>query len=155
MLGKRYRTIHDMRLPNANTMSNLGGVSETRPSRCRAAYISVKFMVKVRLVEKSLNSNVGRVMEVNVTTQYRIAGIKRPTRIANAPRRPSHVRDILPSPAVANAEGRSDAGVAAVLRNEVEAVVPGGTFPWRDASMVGPSVGDHAACWAEVCWARM
>jgi hypothetical protein len=35
----------------------------------------VKFMVKVRLIEKSVNSHVGKVMVVKVTIQYRTLGM--------------------------------------------------------------------------------
>lgn len=37
-------------------------------------YRVVKFIVKVRLMEKSVNSQVGRVMVVKVITQYRALG---------------------------------------------------------------------------------
>ena len=38
-------------------------------------YKVVKFMVKVRLIEKRVKSHVGRVMVVKVITQYRKLGI--------------------------------------------------------------------------------
>lgn len=38
-------------------------------------YSVVKFMVKVKLVEKSVNRTVGRVMVENVTIQYRRPGM--------------------------------------------------------------------------------
>lgn len=105
-------------------------------------------MVKVKLVENSLNSRVGRVMELNVTTQYRIAGTSRARSRARTPRSPSHDRDGLPSCAVANAEGIGDTGLEMVLRKELEPVEPVGASPGKDASMAGLDVGDHAACWA-------
>ena len=40
------------------------------------AYKVVKFMVKVRLMEKRVNSHLGRVMVVNVTIQNNPPGIK-------------------------------------------------------------------------------
>ncbi len=57
----------------------------------------VKFIVKVKLVENNLKSKVGTVIELNVTTQYRIAGTSRARSRARTPRRPSHDRDGLPS----------------------------------------------------------
>jgi hypothetical protein len=38
-------------------------------------YRVVKFMVKVKLIEKSVNSHVGRVMVAKVITQYRKLGM--------------------------------------------------------------------------------
>jgi len=56
---------------------------------------------------------------------------------------------------VANAEGRGDAELEAVLRRELEPVEPVGAFLWKDASIAGLDVGDHAACWAACCLSRM
>lgn len=92
----------------------------------RSTHSVVKFMVNVKLVENNLKSKVGRVIELNVTTQYRIAGTSRARRRTRTARRPSHERDGLPSWAVANAEGRGDAELEAVLRRELEPVEPVG-----------------------------
>ena len=107
----------------------------------------VKFIVNVKLVEKSLNSNVGRVIEVNVAAQYSRAGTRRTMTSARPPIIPSHDRDGLLSWAVANAEGREDAVFEAALRRKSEPVEPVWAVPGWAASMAGSRVGDHAACW--------
>lgn len=48
-------------------------IVEIRARRMRSSV--VKFMVKVKLIEKSVNSHVGRVMVVKVITQYRRLGM--------------------------------------------------------------------------------
>ena len=100
--------------------------------------------MNVKLVEKSLNSNVGRVIEVNVAAQYSRAGTRRTMTSARPPIIPSHDRDGLLSWAVANAEGREDAVFEAALRRKSEPIEPVWAIP---ASMAGSRVGDHAACW--------
>lgn len=102
--------------------------------------------MKVRLVEKSLKRKVGRVIEVNVAAQYRTAGTKRPISMAKAPRRPIHDRDVVVPGAVAIADEEDDTAFGAILWREPELVKPVGASPWKDASMVGSSVGEHAAC---------
>ena len=107
-----------------------GLLAEEWHLRCRLTYKVVKFIVNVRLVEKSLKSRVGRVIEVKVTTHKRTAGISRARSIARAPMRPSHDRDPVPCGAGGNnAEGRGDAELEAVLRREIEPVGLVEAFP--------------------------
>ena len=67
-------------------------------------YNVVKFIVKVKLVENSVKSHVGRVIDTNVTSQYRTLGITfTPTRR----KRPSGKPELL-SPKLTTAEVELD-----------------------------------------------
>lgn len=82
-----------------------------------AAYRVVKFMVKVKLMENSVKSHVGKVMVVKVMIQYRAPGrTLRMVRITR-PRRPNVEGDDV------SAGGRADSDVckaSVALDNAVE-----------------------------------
>ena len=92
MFINRYRTSHEIREPQARTMSMLQSVNLDRPYSCTSTHSVVKFMVKVRLVEKRVKRKVGRVMEVKVTSQYKMAGTRRTPSETRAPSKTSHDR---------------------------------------------------------------
>lgn len=64
----------------------------------------VKFMVKVKLVEKSVNSHVGKEIEVKVMSQKRTPGITLSKSIIRCPSHPSHDLEGKPSGVVARAD---------------------------------------------------
>lgn len=147
MFRKRYRTTHDTSDTIARAMRILKSINSLQQKGIIVAYNVVKFIVKVRLVEKSLNSKVGRVMEVNVTTQYRTAGMSRARSNARTPKTLNHDTAVVPSCAVAAAVASDEVELEAVLTRELGAVMFAEASPWTDASMVGQTVGYHAACW--------
>lgn len=83
-----------------------------------STYSVVKFMVNVRLMEKSVKSHVGRVIVVNVMIQYRVPGSTRRTvRIARA-RNPNVDGDCSAAWRAATADGRA---LVALLAGELAA----------------------------------
>jgi hypothetical protein len=68
------------------------------------AYKVVKFMVKVKLIEKRVKSRVGRVMVVNVMIQYRAPGKTPKTVRTTREIRPRVERDVLLPPSRAATE---------------------------------------------------
>ena len=93
MFMNRYRTSHEIREPKANTMSMLQSVRSDHLHKCTSTHRVVKFMVNVRLVENRVKRKVGKVMDVKVTSQYRIAGTRRAPSKMRAPSKASHDRD--------------------------------------------------------------
>lgn len=79
----------------------------------------MKFIVNVKLVEKSVKSHVGSVIDVKVISQYSTPGM---TRTVNSSRRPHRLRNELdgfPPGAVANAEVCAFAEMVARLTREL------------------------------------
>lgn len=77
MFRNRYLTIHETREAKARTMSILYAINLLQGHRHAVGdtYSVVKFMVKVKLVEKRANSTVGKVIVVKVMIQMSMPGI--------------------------------------------------------------------------------
>ena len=69
MFRKRYLTSHDTREAKARRMSKLVDLVNYSCKGANLTYRVVKFMVKVRLMEKRVKRMVGRVMVEKVTIQ--------------------------------------------------------------------------------------
>lgn len=69
MFRNRYLTSHDTREAKARRMSKLVDLANCSFEGAMLTYRVVKFMVKVRLMEKRVKRMVGRVMVEKVTTQ--------------------------------------------------------------------------------------
>ena len=111
MFRNLYRTIQDTVDAKAKTMRSLWRISKRTFLQQESTYKVVKFIVKVKLVEKRVKSHVGRVIVVKVTSQYRIPGRTRARNRIERPINPSQVLEGVPSGVVASAE----AWVSAVL----------------------------------------
>lgn len=83
----------------------------------------MKFIVKVKLVENRVNKTVGKVMEVKVTTQYKIPGITFAMRSNVLENQPNHEPDRLPSEALARERERAGVSLQANTLVAVIAVI--------------------------------
>lgn len=75
MFRNLYLTSHDTREAKARRMSKLVDLANCRCKGYILTYRVVKFMVKVRLMEKRVKRMVGRVMVEKVTIQKRSPGM--------------------------------------------------------------------------------
>lgn len=82
----------------------------------------MKFIVKVRLVEKSVNKTVGMVIDVKVTTQYRIFGINFAISSSVLAKNPNHEPGGLPSEAPAMSDAFARDLLAMVLIADLKLV---------------------------------
>lgn len=95
------------------------------------AYSVVKFMVKVKLMEKSVKSHVGRVMVVNVMIQYSSPGMTWIMKSSTWPREPKEDNgtEVVPVRSLTMEEAASTAAVVEVVAcwrdsvNELERAV--------------------------------
>ena len=96
-------------------------------------------MVKVRLVEASVNSKVGRVMVVKVMSQSSVAGTSFATARIVWPKMPILVPEMEPSTAVA----RADDAETVELEREQEPVKVALSFPSKGGSMAAVPNRSH------------
>ena len=99
------------------------------------AYRVVKFIVNVRVVEKRVNSHVGRVIVVNVIVQYSSPGMTRSTASITLPRMPNVEVDAVSIGLMAGTDASRASTVLASTAEETEVVVAA-------ASMVACVVGE-------------
>ena len=94
MLRKRYLTIQEIIEAKARIISILvGGQHKMVKHRIDGTHRVVKFMVKVKLVEKRAKRRVGNVMVVKVMIQISSPGIPLAMTKKARPRRVSHEVD--------------------------------------------------------------
>ena len=99
-------------------------------------------MVNVKLVEKSVNSHVGREIDVNVMSQNRTPGITLNRSRIRWPTQPSQELEVVSSGVVASADARAIAVLVALPMMELSALEFMVELP-TDDSMVGDSALGH------------
>lgn len=85
---------HTIVEPSAKSIKSLPNVSEIHNLRALSAYRVVKFIVKVKLMEKRVNRVVGIVMVVKVITQYSTLGTTWKRKYKTRPRRAAMVTGV-------------------------------------------------------------
>ena len=102
----------------------------------------VKFIVNVKLVEKSVKSHVGREIDVKVMSQKRTPGITLSKSSIKWPTQPSHDLEGTPSAVVASPDAWANALLVALPTTELSALAFTVTLPIKD-SMLCEYASDH------------
>lgn len=122
-------------------MSSLEGISSRNRHTLARTHSVVKFMVNVKLVEKSVNSHVGREIEVKVISQKRRPGITLTKSSIKWPTQPSHDLGGKPSGVVASADAWAIAVLVALPMTEPSALAFTVKLPVEGSMLYGYAPG--------------